>query len=164
MTIRLEKKSRGADEKALTSLHPVVGDAHADWMDFLRENDGAVPENNVFDIEPDNSAGIDRFWSAREVLSERKKLADRMSPDLVAIADAEGGNFVCLGLSGEKGVYFWDYELEAVTRIADSFSGFLERLCPFDPNSVRLDPEQVISVWVHPSLLEQEEKSKREKK
>ncbi|HWM84280.1 MAG TPA: SMI1/KNR4 family protein [Kofleriaceae bacterium] len=156
MTIRLEKKSRGADEKDLTGLRAVVGDAHPDWMDFLRENNGAVPENNVFDIEPDNAAGITRFWSAREVMSERKKLADRMSPDLLAIADAEGGNHVCLGLSGGKGVFFWDHEVEATTRMADSFSAFLEQLRPFDPASVEVG--EVISAWIDPAFLEKQKK------
>ncbi|MEM6791925.1 MAG: SMI1/KNR4 family protein [Myxococcota bacterium] len=82
-------------------------------------------------------------------------LRGHISQQAWPIADAEGGNYVCLRRepSGAWGVVFWDHELEEETAISSTFSEFLDSLRNFDPASVELKPGQLISVWIDPSLL-----------
>lgn len=48
---------------------------------------------------------------------------------------------------------FWDHELEQETALNATFTAFLESLEEFDPRSVELKPGQVVSAWIDPSLL-----------
>ena len=147
MSVKMTKGNPGATTEGLADLLSRPGVArHSDRIDFMRRHDGAIPEVNEFDVGLDNGSGVQKFYSAAEVREALRNLSDRMPPDLMPIADAEGGNFVCLGLSaGRSGVFFWDHEIERESSVAESFIEFLQRLRRFDPDSVQLKPGQVIS-------------------
>jgi hypothetical protein len=163
MRVNLKHRNRGATVTSIRAIVPAAAATqHGDWIDFLTQNDGAVPEVNEFDVGPQNGSGIQRFYSIAEVAAARRQLADRMSEAFLPIADVEGGNYVCLGLSPRSsGVLFWDHETEEATHISSSFSKFIDDLRPFDPGSVVLKPGQVVSAWIDPSLLEAETGKKK---
>lgn len=80
----------------------------------------------------------------------------RLPSGLVPVADAEGGNLVCLSVrSQDRGsVWFWDHELEtgrgpAARRIAVAFDAFLDDLVPVTPEM----PSRVVEAWIDPDLL-----------
>lgn len=160
MSVKLKRRHQGAFLASIKDIVPgATATDHADWIEFLRRNDGAIPEVNEFDVGTDNGSGVQAFYSAAEVRSALRQLSDRMPEHLVPIADAEGGNYVCLGLAPHgSGVLFWDHETEEATQISTSFAKFLENLRPFDPDSIELKPGQVVSAWIDPSLLESERK------
>lgn len=165
MTVKLESRKAGATISDISEIVPgAVGSDHADWIYFLQANDGAVPEDNEFAVPSGNKSGVTRFFGVAEVRKYQKTLSDRMPSDALAIATAEGGNFVCLGLApGRAGVLFWDHEIEELEEAAPSFAEFLELLKPFSVGSVKLEPGQVKSVWVSPALLEAQERARAEK-
>lgn len=123
--------------------------AHADWIDFLNENDGAVPEPNESDVGKDNGVGVTAFFSVKAAQAAYRDYSGRMPPDVLPIADAVGGNLVCLGLSASRtGVLFWDHETEELTALAPSFRSFLASLRRIDPSEKLLRPGQVQEVVV----------------
>lgn len=158
MSVTLIRRSPGATSSDLERvIGPSIGAQHSDWVDFLLQQDGAVPDVNEFDVGADNGSGVQTFYGAEEAVRTREHLSDRLPAYLLPIADAEGGNFVCLGLSPQvSGVFFWDHETERAIHLAASFTGFVEALRPFDPDSVELKPGQVVSAWIDPALLEAE--------
>lgn len=79
----------------------------------------------------------------------------RMPDGLVPIADAEGGNLVCVSVrSSDFGtVWFWDHESElveeSVVRIASDFDAFVADLC----RGVGEELPTMTESWIDPSLL-----------
>lgn len=75
---------------------------------------------------------------------------------LIPIADTEGGNLICIKVSGVGlgSIWFWDHEFEgdaAARKVADSLDEFIAGLREYEDD----DPEpQVISSWVNPEFLE----------
>jgi hypothetical protein len=160
VTVKLKRRNRGASVGSIRDIVPgATATEHDDWIEFLRRNDGAVPEVNEFDVGTDNGSGVQAFFGVADVQETRHRLSDRMPEHLLPIADAEGGNYVCLGLSPQgSGVHFWDHETEEATQVSSSFAQFLEDLRPFDHDAVELKPGQVVSAWIDPALLEAEKK------
>jgi hypothetical protein len=159
VTVRLKRRNGRASVGSIRDIVPGATAEHDDWIEFLRRNDGAVPEVNEFDVGTDSGSGVQTFFGVADVQETRRRLSDRMPEYLLPIADAEGGNYVWLGLSpGGSGVQFWDHETEEATQVSSSFAEFLEDLRPFDPDFVELKPGQVVSAWIDPALLEAEKK------
>jgi len=111
--------------------------------------------NEYFRIDECNESGVHAFLDIGRIIKEKVELGDRLSPHAWPIADAEGGNYVCLRFedSGDWCVVFWDHELEQETVLSSTFAGFLHSLDTFDPHSVELKPGQVVSAWIDPGLL-----------
>lgn len=156
------------------------------YLEFLERHDGGMPEANEFsiataddvatdsvpadDVATDNpsagnASGVNEFLSIESVLAQKHLLGRRLPPEAFPVAEAEGGNLVCLVFGGPNHghVFFWDHELEVdgegspshpnLIELASDFGGFLQSLSRFDPRSVRLDPERVKRVWVDPDFL-----------
>jgi hypothetical protein len=120
---------------------------------FISENDGADPESNRFPVGEDNGAGVNRFIPVSKILEDREYI-DNIPSKAYPIAEDDCGNYVLLD-EGEGGkVYFWDHEFEDdnIIKLADSFDEFLSMLEPFDIKSVKVRPEDEISVWFHPDF------------
>lgn len=142
-----------ADIEDLLTILP--GGAHADWISFLRTSNGARPAPNTYPIPPDDSGRVRSILSASGVQETRQEVEGGFPEGCVPIADDGCGNYVCLVSSPrECGVAFWDHETGALSVVAATFTEFLGLLEPFDPDSVKLDPADVISVWVAPGFLE----------
>ncbi len=155
MNVNLDHREDGSTPDRLQRLLPsAAASEHSDWLDFLQRNDGAVPETNEFDVSGAAGSGVQAFFGAEQSVAAHRRLGDRMPGHLFPVAEAEGGNYVCLGLTpGTGGVFFWDHETEEATRIAASFSAFQDGLRPFDPDSVELAEGQVVSAWIDPAFL-----------
>ncbi len=82
----------------------------------------------------------------------------RLPEGLLPVADAEGGNLVCLSLrSSDFGtVWFWDHERElvgdAVMLVADDLGQFLADLAPVAQSQ---EPSAITDAWIDPSFLEE---------
>jgi hypothetical protein len=156
MNVRLIAERPPASEAELSRLLRHMGSSPpSDYVEFLRHRNGCRIEGNVFRIDERNSVGVNSFLDVHRVIAEKAELGDRLSTLTWPVADAEGGNYVCLSCdnAGCWRVVFWDHETEAETVLGDSFSEFLEALSPFGPASVELKPGQVISVWVDPNFV-----------
>jgi hypothetical protein len=164
MSIRITQRGLPAGEKQLRELKREIGSALPhDYFSFLQENNGGVPETNEFDIPViGGGSGVNEFFSADEVLRQKRRLHDRVPPSAWPIAHAEGGNYICLACGPKIGVFFWDHELEEeegeepswanMFLLAETFTEFLENLRKFDAGSVQLKPGQVKSAWMDPDF------------
>lgn len=80
----------------------------------------------------------------------------RLPEGLIPVADAEGGNLVCLSVRSEDfgTVWFWDHEKEIAgdpaRPIAANFSSFLADLEPISSP----EPTGLTEAWIDPSLLD----------
>ena len=73
------------------------------YREFLLQYNAAKPETNIFGIPGgSNQSGVNEFIPLERLLSESKNV-DGVACRFVAVAWAEGGNYVCLDLdSGER--------------------------------------------------------------
>ena len=127
-----------------------------DYRRFLAANDGARPADNRFAFRSDANCSVNRFIPTTQIAAQSASI-DELADTRIAIAWAEGGNFVCLDTRG--GVYFWDHEEPHIDyRLADSFDDFLTLLQPASVDDVTLDPAQVEYAWIDPEILEQAKK------
>jgi hypothetical protein len=140
-----------------------------DYKQFLLEFNGGKPETNEFDVPATKTGsgvnfvyGILATGRDGDLVHEQRLLKDRLPSGVIAIADAEGGNRVCLSLRNEDfgTVFFWDHELESeedkaagLAQVAVSFDGFFAQLRKFDPQNVQLQPGQVKHAWINPEFL-----------
>lgn len=125
----------------------------ADYRRFVSQQDGARPDDNIFDVGDDNDCGIDCFIPIAEIGKERTYI-EGLSATRLPIAWAEGGNFVCLETAAPGGVYFSDHEEPDVEyRLANSFDEFINKLRPDSPADTDLDPADVKKVWIDPDFL-----------
>jgi len=89
-------------------------------------------------------------------ISEYK--SGRLPEGLVPVADAEGGNLVCVSVRPEDfgTVWFWDHELEligeAATLIAADLGAFFADLAPV----AQIDePSAITEAWIDPAFLKE---------
>jgi hypothetical protein len=145
-----------ADVAALDGLVP--GGLHSSWLEFLLLYNVGVPERawcgtrrfavaHFFGVSAE--AGED-FATALDMFDGR--LAARHVP----IADAEGGNLLCMDAKGR--IFYWDHErhdravdsdealaeIEPPIEVARSLEAFLEILAPEPMRSI-LKPEDVVT-------------------
>jgi cell wall assembly regulator SMI1 len=126
---------------------------------FVARHDGVSPPLNQFPVGPANASTVHAFVPLAELAARRRALRGRLPATWVPIASDPLGNFVCLDATGV--VHFWDHETERVTPLAATFDAFLAQLVPFDPDSLRLDPDDILEVWVDPAFrAEPEEKGR----
>ena len=145
-------KTRPASPDSIANLEKEAGlKLPQSYLLFLKEHDGAKPEDNVFSLGERNSAGIDEFIPAHKVIYIRD-VVEGFPKKMLPIARATAGNFVYID-PPSGAVYFWDHEKDSVDiKLAESFDIFLSELKQFDASQVKLKPEQVKKVWVNPNF------------
>lgn len=145
-------KTQSPSVNVIANLERQVGKTlPKSYLLFLKEHDGAQPQDNVFSLGEKNSAGVDRFIPASDGIHVRDT-TEGFPKDALPIAYATAGNLVYLDPSSEA-VYFWDHEIDSTNiRLADSFDAFLEKLQPFSIDQVKLKPGQVKKIWVNPNF------------
>jgi len=146
--VALLHKNRGASAHQIKRLNGrLPRAAPVDLVTFLKAHDGARPDDNRFPIGRTNSAGVETFFSVEEMFEHRETFdEERLSARCWPIAYASGGNLVCLRWEPKKAswmIVFWDHEDESETKLADSFSSFLDTMTEFDPTSVADDPDAI---------------------
>lgn len=158
MKIKLGKAASHPSSEQISALEASLGTKFtSEYLGFIKEYNGAVPEANVFRVSDQNSSGVNGFIPLEKIAYEIQFLDGEVSPDFFPIAYAEGGNYVCLPIAaGRGGVYFLDHEIPgvaALTKLAGSLGGFLDQLQPLDRTEVKLKPGQVKKAWIDPSFL-----------
>jgi hypothetical protein len=154
MAIRM-KGSRPVSAGDIVALEHALGlKLPGQYREFLLQYNAATPETNVFDIPGgSNQSAVNKFIPIEGLLSERKNV-DGVACRFLAVAWAEGGNYVCLDLDSGGEVFFWDHERPSdELRLATNWNAFVEMLCPFDVSTIELKPGQVKKVWVDPEFL-----------
>jgi SMI1 / KNR4 family (SUKH-1) len=105
MKIELKKGKLASDEPIL-ALQAALGCQISDsFRSFLRGNDGAEPETNIFKITEKNESGVNQFIPVSEILKERGRIED-IPRTAYPIAWAEGGNYVFVD-EGKNGAVFF---------------------------------------------------------
>jgi hypothetical protein len=132
-----------------------------DFVDFLSLRNGGRLESNLFNISTGNESGVNEYLNVARIIDRKGVLRDRLSPSTWPIAEAEGGNYVCLRWDAPDSwcVVFWDHESEDEAVLSESFSEFRDSLQKFDPRTVKLQPGQVVSAWIDPSLMDSDDGS-----
>lgn len=133
----------------------------ADYLNFLTSGRAGKPEPNIFKVSDSIDSAINAFITADRLIYERDLFRHEIGDDILPVAYAEGGNYLCIAISGPTvgSIYFFDHEChgsEALTAIAPGFNAFLEKIEPFNPKSVRLKPGQVKKVWINPVFLKKQ--------
>lgn len=153
MKIKL-KNGKKVHEQAIQRLEAELGFSLSEsFKSFARENDGAVPEDNLFKVNERIESGVRRFIPIDKIPGERRAI-ENLPPMSYPVAWDECGNYIFIDERKNGCVYFWDHELpDQITKVADNFEAFLSILAPFDVDAVRLKPGQVESVWIDPEFL-----------
>jgi hypothetical protein len=159
------RSTRPVSESELARVEASLGVSIPDgYRTFLQATDGGRPVEDTFSPK----VGVTNFLGARGILKQRARLRGRIPENLLPIADAEGGNLICISVAeGDVGaIYFWDHELEgekAAERLEASFDDFVSKLRVLSRED--LPSARVISVQIDPDFLkmvrEQEEKENK---
>ena len=149
MNVQLEKYQSIPDDDISKFEADLKVSFPPDYREFVSKYDGATPEENVF--ENDANVSVDRFIPISQ-MKRRASGVEGLPPDALPIAEAPSGNFIYLRKS-DFSVWFWDHEIESGDKeLASSFDRFMQKLVPFDIDSIQLQPGQVKSVWVDPDF------------
>lgn len=143
-TVGLSDPQIEAAERALGCVLP------ASFRAFVRDHDGATPEDNAFDL-PGDEGGVRAFIPLSDA-PERRHEIDGFPKTGVPVAEDDCGNYIWLRPeTGE--ILFWDHEdEEAGVVIANDFESFIAVLRPYNKGSVVLKPGQVTRIWVDPDF------------
>jgi hypothetical protein len=115
----------------------------SDYAKFMLEGNGGTPTLTDFDVGPDIVGSVREFVQLDE-LRHAPEWADSVDEGLIAIAEDDFGNYVLLDCRGGRraGVEF-HHETREVTRLADSFTGFLELLREPSSDAVGLEGAEI---------------------
>jgi len=147
------KNGRPSSEEEILALEAALGLKLSDsFRAFLQTHNGAVPENNTFEISDGNDSGVRKFIPVGEILRERAYL-ENISPKAYPVAFDSCGNYVVIDEDKGGSVFFWDHELEEFLELAADFGAFLDLLAPLDIKSIKLKHGQVKKAWIDPEFL-----------
>jgi hypothetical protein len=137
MNIELRNPNAPASDLELKRLEKEIGGTvPSDFSDFLSKRNGCAVEPNL--SSRNDNVGVRSFLGVDRILAAKTVLADRLARTTWPVAEAEGGNYVCLRRepSGNWGVAFWDHELDEEIVLEPTFTEFLESLDKPEPSSL----------------------------
>ncbi len=159
-------------KRALRALERQLGlPLPREYAAFLKARNGAVPGPNSCDLPAAQRVGVavNCFfgvgWPRADTYDAMRLYKGRVPGRYLPIADAEGGNLICIGLGepDDGAVYFWDHEFEAedgqlprtdnLHLLTDSFSDFFAHLRPLTDDDIVDGPTELRSAWIDPELL-----------
>lgn len=174
MAVRIVRHNPPIAEGDLLSLESILGvQLPHPYREFLRQQNGGSLEPYSL-CAPGGSVvavvnllyGITNGNDTFDLLWRLKILKERLPSGMLPIADAEGGNHVCLSLrSSDYGaVYYWDHELDGAnidpfTPVARDFAEFWEQLRKDDSWPSEDNDEPRGRTWIDPEF----EREMREK-
>jgi hypothetical protein len=105
------KNGQSASEESILALESALGlRLSGSFKNFIREHNGAKPENNIFRISDDNDGGVDQFIPVQEIVNERARI-ENLPVKAYPVAWAEGGNYLFIDEDQDGAVFFWDHEV-----------------------------------------------------
>lgn len=140
-----------ADIAALDARVP--GGVHASWLEFLLHHNVAVPANPRFlalgeDFHVNHFLGVSPA-AGEDCAAVLEFYGERLAPGHLPIADADGGNLVCMARD-TGAIYFWDHERhdrsddpdddEPPVEVARSLTAFIDHLAAAAPEPVAPPP------------------------
>ena len=155
------------------------------YADFLKKYNGGDTEDMVCRFKRDSEIepvlivsffGVNRN-DDKDILRLYRDYNGRIPSTSIPIAEAEGGNVICLNLSdfGYGGVYYWDHEEEYDSKsherisdnmylISESFDVFMESMQTFDAYletdsdmKANLDNDDGVEIaWIDPDFLKEQ--------
>ncbi len=158
MTIEFRSSGSVATPAAVEAVESRLGSSlPAEFRNLLSTagNGGYVESVGVGEVGLVALFGVER-GDDLDVEQRLTLSQDRVAPGLLPVADAEGGNLVCLSLRPRDfgAVWFWDHEMELVgdacSPVAADFAEFLALLGPGDESTD--DLPTVISSWIDPAF------------
>lgn len=106
-----------------------------DYRTFLLHNNGGKPIPNYFKIPNNEESSIHIMYGIHNKLEDNlenilKIFKNRISSSILPIADDPNGNIIGIGISENNfdEIFFWNHELEIVTKISNSFKEFINDL------------------------------------
>lgn len=177
MQIEFESTGEPVTKKTLHAAEKRIG-IHLPnaYARFLLEFNGGTTVRNIHDIPGKGDFVVEQFLglssrSGDDLLSVWESYRHRMPPEMIPIAYVDGGDLVCLCVSGPDvaKVYFWNHEHEAdegetptrdnLIRIADGFKGFLDSLREPDAHLEIGDLLDSEEDWNDPEMLPEREET-----
>lgn len=124
-----------------------------DLKKFFIEFNGSKPGPNFFNVGENNESGINEFIPITKI-KEKCKYLHHVDDSVIPIAFDECGNYVVVDLNEKSSVYFWDHEEPHIKyKLANSIYEFIDKLQPYDPDSIELEEGQIESAWIDPDFL-----------
>jgi hypothetical protein len=156
MQIKLKNGKAATEEACLRVQNALLCQLSKSFRNFVRDNDGALPESNIFKVrgKTDPGISINRFIPTDQILGERDQI-ESIPKKAYPVAWVEGGNYIFIDEEKNGGVFFWDHETGKTVKLASDFGLFLQLLEPFDIQKIQLQPGQVKKVWIDPEFLRQ---------
>ncbi|KZL22456.1 SMI1 / KNR4 family protein [Pseudovibrio sp. Ad37] len=125
------------------------------FTSFCLENDGA--KFTDAEIESGSSQAKQCCYGIREFIPI-KKIGDldveSWDPELIAFAEASGGNYFVFKRTDMTSVFFWDHETNLLELVSKSFGEFLDGITKADYSDLP-EPEN-LKVWVNPVFLKKQ--------
>ena len=104
MNVKL-KNGKPASEESILTLESALGfRLSGSFVNFIREHNGAEPEDNIFRICDDNDGGVNQFIAVQEILIERAQI-ENLPVNAYPVAWAEGGNYVFIDEDQDGAVF-----------------------------------------------------------
>lgn len=158
-----------ASEEELVNAERELGiQIPVEYRGFLAQRNGAEPDALYAIPGSDEDPGLTGFlgvgaYDDRALVRTRLDYRDRVPGSMLPIAEAEGGNLVCIAMDGpQAGVYVWKHEEEAeegepptsdnLYLLANSFGEYLAALREVEDEDLG---ERATEGWVDPKLLEE---------
>ena len=106
MKIKLEN-GQPASEEAIEALETTLGFRLSEsFRVFLREHDGAKPEDNKFSVGNYNESSVNRFIPVSKILEKRDAI-DELPAKAYPIAYDSFGNYIFIDEGKNGAVFFW---------------------------------------------------------
>ncbi|HZT00554.1 MAG TPA: SMI1/KNR4 family protein [Terriglobales bacterium] len=104
MNVKL-KNGKPASEESILTLESALGfRLSGSFVNFIREHNGAEPEDNILRICDDNDGGVNQFIAVQEILIERAQI-ENLPVNAYPVAWAEGGNHVFIDEDQDGAVF-----------------------------------------------------------
>lgn len=144
----------------------------SDYIAFLERYNGGYPEPCVIHLKAANRMDIESaimrsffgfgLENGDELVENYSFYKGFLPKESIPIGCDAGGNVFLMSLSIENycEIYLWDHErapehraeLRDLQYVTDSFTSFLNRIVPYDPDDAQLDENDIITVWIHPDF------------
>ncbi|REE67955.1 SMI1/KNR4 family protein SUKH-1 [Paenibacillus taihuensis] len=143
-----------------------------DYIAFLERYNGGYPEPCIIHMKVTSrreveSSCIRSFFGFGlengDELAENYGFYRKFIPkESIPICCDSDGNVILMSLSIENycEIYLWNHErapehraeLHELQYITDSFTDFLNRIVPYDPDTADMNENDLISIWIHPDF------------
>ncbi|MEJ2459778.1 MAG: SMI1/KNR4 family protein [Novosphingobium sp.] len=156
MKIGLHNESR-ASKQDIASLEMVIGQKlDKEFLEFIANHNGATPDANSYPVDGLHHMGsIRKFIPIEKIPQELRIIEDSQVGNLefsYPIALDDCGNYTILSQGKDGGIFFWDHEIDKISKLSDRFNEFLEMVEPFELSNDINESCRSADIWVDPNF------------